>query len=367
MQYWKTHQKDLILDYLETVYQMKSKFTVWQVISGDRVKYDAEFIQVNKQLSKIQLISTPSDTDLFKDDKPFFCHFSKLNIIMKKEHYTRLGNTLEFSLPSDIQVGEKRKTKRYYYQYQDHKVITVESTSKNPKTNKADYTFTNVLIDISVSGAGMVVSKDVITHMELEGEFLITNLTDQRLPDPFKVKVAYKEPYKNKEIDLYKVGLVFADKLDSISYKSISSIIEIKQKKAQGLSPDLFCGLEFEEQVRKLNLIEAQNYVLANNMRDNIEVLDQLRYMTTTMKIDFMKTVNNDLLALALRMSSKELIYELFSELTITMQKEFIEKMQNDHAASGVCKAQEEIIKIIQQKEAKGEIVLDPTAFITYV
>ena len=98
-----------------------------------------------------------------------------------------------------------------------------------------------------------------------------------------------------------------------------------------------------------------------------MEYLDQLRYMTTQMKVEFLKTVNQDLLAVALRLSSKELIFELFSELTQTMQKEFLEKLQQERPASAICKAQDDIVKLVREKENKGEIVLDPKAFVTYV
>jgi flagellar motor switch protein FliG len=49
------------------------------------------------------------------------------------------------------------------------------------------------------------------------------------------------------------------------------------------------------------------------------------------------------------------------------MQDEFLDKLQTEKPASAVCKAQDEIIKLVREKERTGEIVLDPKAFITYV
>jgi flagellar motor switch protein FliG len=166
---------------------------------------------------------------------------------------------------------------------------------------------------------------------------------------------------------LFIVCLIFDDQLNNISYKSISSIIEIKQRKSQGLDPSKYCGVDNNDQTRLLNKIEAGNKALANNLKDNIEYLDQLRYMTTQMKVEFLKDVNHDLLAVALRLSSKELVYELFSELTKNMQEEFLDKLQNERPASAICKAQDEIVKLVRAKEKSGEIVLDPKAFVTYV
>jgi hypothetical protein len=367
MQYWKTHQKSLILENLEIVFEKQVKFTVWQQINDNRVTFDGEFSQISKQICKIKLSTKSINYDRFNPEKPFLCHIPGLDIILKKEKYSKVGPFLEFTVPSAIQVYEKRRNKRYYYQYQDHKNITFQSIAQDNHTSKPDITFSSVLIDISVAGAGVAVGKDIIDKVQIGDIFYLVNLTDQKLPEPFKIKIVYIEAYKSSENDLYKVGITFDDQLDSISYKSINSIIEIKQKKSQGLSGDLYCGLDFEEQINKINLIEGHNQVLASNIKDNVEYLDKLRYMTTNMKVDFLKSVNNDLLAVALRLSSKELIYELFSELTVTMQKEFLEKMQIEKPASGVCKAQDEILKTIRSKEANGEIVLDPTAFITYV
>jgi hypothetical protein len=367
MQYWKTHQKPLILSNLETALEKQVKFTVWQQINNNRVTFDGEFTQISKQLCKIKISLKSINYDRFNPDKPFLCHIPGLDIILKKDKYSKVGQFIEFSLPSDIQIYEKRRNKRYYYQYQDHKNITFQSVTLDNSTGRPDFTFSSVLIDISVAGAGMAVGKDMINRIQIGSIFHLTNLTDQKLPEPFKVKVVYIEDYKSTENGLYKVGIIFDDQLDSISYKSINSIIEIKQKKSQGLSSELYCGLDFEEQVNKVNMIDSHNQALASNIKDNIEYLDKLRYMTTNMKVDFLKSVNNDLLAVALRLSSKELIYDLFSELTETMQKEFLEKLQVEKPASGVCKAQDQILKVIRSKEANGEIVLDPTAFITYV
>ena len=187
------------------------------------------------------------------------------------------------------------------------------------------------------------------------------------MPTPFRVEVVYKESYKIFEKDLYKIGLSFDDSLDSISFRSIKNIVEKKQRRAEGLSKDMYCGLSHEEQQNTLNSIEFKNPVLANNLRVNIRYLDRLRYMTPYMKIDFLKMMNHDLLAIALRLSSKELIFELFSEVTKTIQNEFLEKLGEEKPASAICVTQDQIIKKIKELEANGTIVLDPESYTTYV
>tara|TARA_Y100000768_G_C23990995_1_gene692952 strand:+ start:845 stop:1948 length:1104 start_codon:yes stop_codon:yes gene_type:complete len=367
MQYWKTHQKDIIYQKLNLVLKKSPKLTVWQQFGSHRYTHSGKLHEVSEQICRLHIDTESQHYDKLDIDKPIFVHIPGIEIIFKKDKYNRHGHVIEFSIPGDIQVYERRKNQRFYYLYQDHKSITFHSEMRDVETDKPEFVFTSVLVDISIAGAGMVVGNEEVQKLKVGSEVFLVNLTDQTLPKPFRVKVKYIEPYKHNDLDLHKVGLIFDDQLDSISYKSISSIVEKKQRKTQGLNPEQYCGMDFEEQVRAINIIEMKNPVLANNLKDNIEYLDQLRYMTTKMKVEFLKNTNQDLLAVALRMSSKELVYDLFSEVTQTMQEEFLDKLKNEKPASAVCKAQDDLIKDIRQMVASGEIVLDPTAFVTYV
>ncbi|MAZ49591.1 MAG: hypothetical protein CME65_13605 [Halobacteriovoraceae bacterium] len=364
MEYWKTYQKDLIQTYLGLIYENETEFTLWQQIGQERRTYPVKIIEMTKTHTKLKILRLPNN-DLFDDKKSIFCHIPGLDIIFKKDSFTRIGQYVDFPHPSEVQIYEKRRTRRYYYLYQDHKNITYHSLEM--PNGEPLWMHSSVLVDISTSGAGMVVAKNSIKDLKTGQHLFLINLTDQKLPEPFKMEIIYIEEYNDKETGLYKVGLKFDDELDSISYQSISSIIKIKQAKSQGLNPELYCGLDFEQQTKILNNIEQKNRVLANNLRDNIEYLDKLRYMTVQMKVDFLKSIEHELLAVALRLSSKELIYELFSEVTERMQDEFLDKLQAERPASAVCKAQDDLLKVIREKESRGEIVLDPTAFITYV
>ena len=366
MLYWKTHKKDIILNHLTSIAKNKIEFTIWQQFGEKRHTYTGAFTILTKKSCKIK-IKEVNRINLFDSDVPFYVHITSVDIIFKKDNYNQHGTILEFSLPNDIQVHERRKTKRFTYKYQDHKNITYRSKEVNDETGQPLFTYSSVLVDISTQGAGMVIGREEGEKIKEGQILLLDNLTDQELPSPFHVRVKFIETYKSKEKHLYKVGIVFDDQLNAISYKSISSIIDIKQRKTEGLSKEKYCGIDDEDQINLINRIETSNIVLANNIKDNIEFLDQLRYMTTHMKVDFLKQVNQDLLAVALRLSSKELIYDLFSEVTETIQEEFLYKLENERPPSAVCKAQDEMIRFIRQKEKTGEIVLDPKAFVTYV
>jgi len=369
MKYWQTYQKPLIQRFLDHIAENKIDFTLWQQDGSHRRQYDAKLISNEKTRCKIKVSKNSIEESGHLDKaKPIFIHISSLDIIFKKDKYNIFMNDIDFPPPIDVQVYERRSQQRFYFKYQDHKNITFYSENLRLNSDEPEFVCPCVLIDISVSGAGIIITKDIKLKIAQDKYLFLQDITDQKLPSPFKVEVVYIEPYSNESgSNLYKLGIKFVEGLDSISYKSITSIIEKQQERTRGIDPNRFCGLTFEDQTKIINKIEITNKQLSDNMKNNIEQLDKLRYLTTQMKIEFLQAVEHDLLATALRLSSKELIYELLTELTDNMQDEFIEKLEIERPASSICKAQDKIVALIREKEASGEYVLDPTSFTTYV
>lgn len=374
MRYWKTHRKKLIKKYLNATMEHHCKMMMWQQFGNSRKQCQAELLSYDPLRCKIKISkeSLKQNSDIDKD-APTYYHISEIDVIFRKDQYTYFGDIIDFPPPGEIQIYEKRQKQRFYYKYQDHKNITFYSESNRPISQETDdiqpeYLYSCVLVDISIQGAGMVVPKKVLDKMSNDKYIYLQNITDQKLPTPFKTEIKYIEKYDTLDAsDAYKIGIYFVEELDSVSYKSITSIVEVKQKKTRGIDDNRFCGLDYEDQVATLNRIELTNKTLAANIKDNIDHLDKLRYMTTQMKIEFLQNVEQDLLANALRLSSKELIYDLLTELTPNMQDDFLEKLAVEKPASGICKAQDKIVAFIREKEGKGEYILDPKSFTTYV
>lgn len=368
MRYWKTFQKPLIHEFLKAAYDAKCKFIMWQQYGDARKVYEVDLRRLEK--NELSFLVSKKSIDKMGDvnrDRAIYFHIKELDIIFKKEQYKSFGANIITTHPNELQVYEKRRAQRFYYKYQDHKNITFESITKK-QDGAPEFTLSCVLVDISTAGAGMVINEKSKDRIYEELTIHLVNLTDQKLPAPFGVIVKYIERYaKVGDNNLYKVGLQFKEELDSVSYKSINSVIEKKAKRVQGLSKDRFCGLDFEEQHRVVSQIEQTNKALANNIKDANDYLDRLRYMTTQMKIEFLQSVSHQLLATALRLSSKELIYDLFIELTANVREEFLDKLEEEKPPSAINKAQDEVIRFLREKEATGEYILDPSAFDTYV
>lgn len=367
MNFWRTYQKSVIYNTLNIVKNEKIDLLIWQKHKKSQVPAQITGLKENELIISLNL-SPEQVNKLFSKNSTYYVHIKSLEILFKKDNFQIIANTFESTLPHEMQIYERRKSERFYYQYQDHKNLSFKNFKNETLSSASDYFQASVLVDISTSGAGIVINKNTKDKLKIGSLLYLTNLTDQKLPEPFEVKVMYIEDYKiHDDHELFKLGLSFTDELDSISYKSIKSIIEKKSEKQRGLSHDRFCGLSLEEQHKSFNHIESINPQLAINIKNAVDYLDRLRYLTTQMKIDLLKSTPIDLMASALRLSSKELIYELFKETTKNMQDDFLEKLEVIKPASAINKAQDQLCKIIREKERKGELVLSSNSFETYV
>lgn len=371
MQMWTCFDSEFIMNTLDEVLARNDTLTIWQTISGnDREKLEARLLKVEKNELTIEL--APGETTQFSASHPLYIHCSYQDIVFKCHRFNKDGRAISFKFPNEIKMKDKRKVLRLPYRYQDSKIIAFHTPHKtNP--NLPNVKMSSIMVDITTEGLSFVLPEREKKTLPVGTELFITRLTDQVLPNEHLAKVLYIVPYKSRtrggeqKTDLIRIGAKFLEPLNSISYKSITSLIAKKQTRVKGLDVNSFNGLTDDEQVRVLRKIAEQNTVLANNLRDKIDQLDRLRYLTTAMKQQFLMDVNKDLLAVALRLSSKELIYDLLIDVTDTMREEFLYKLDQPKSATAVNKAQIDICKVISQKEKAGELILDPTAFEQYV
>lgn len=372
MQMWTCFDIDYIRSHLDDILDQKGELTIWQSSGGkDREKLKAHLYQVDKTEITIEL--APGESTLFSATDPLYIHSSFNDTIFKRDHFKKNGRLISFKFPLEIRMKEKRRILRYPYRYQDSKVVAF-NTPHPTDPSQPNVKMSSILIDISIEGISFVLSDRELRTLPIGTDLYITRLTDQILPNAHLAKILYISPYRvNKKGQEYnssgmiKIGAKFLEPLESISYKSIISLVTKKQTRIKGLDVEGFNGLDYEDQERALRKIAEDNFILSNKIRDSIEQLDRLRYLTTSMKQQFLLDVNKDLLAAALRLSSKELIYDLLIDVSDRMREEFLYKLNEQKPASAVQKAQEEICKFILKKEKAGELILDPTAFEQYV
>ncbi len=362
MKMWSTHRKDLIKDKLLHVMNSGDSVTVWQNRGTEKIKFSAKFLEVTDSTTTIHLEDgyTNADYQLTKDN-PIFIHYAKEDYLFKKEAFKTDGLNVIMKTPVELMMRERRTVERFSFKYQDYKNVSLK-IGKDEDIESVSC----VLKDLSVNGLSFVIHEQEADKFLKGSTVYVTAISDQNLSTGILATICYSAKYSvssEKRSELVLMGLKFNDSLESVIFKSINTVISKKQLKQKGLDVSTFNGLSEEELEKVIRKISEDNLALANNIREQSENIDRLRYMTLDMKRSFLLEVNLDLLAASLRLASKELIYDLISEVTDTMREEFLFKLDQPKSPSAINKAQDEIVKFIRMKEKAGELVLDPTSF----
>ena len=353
MHRWMTHDSNIILDkLLDTIGQQD--VIVWQQIGDKRIVYHAKVNDVSREKCIVEL--DPNEVVVNEPDetKPFFLH-SKLNdSVFKKNNYEVDGFRLIFSLPSEVILPEKRKYPRFTFEFEDLKMVSFDY---NSSLNVSQ------LLNISYSGLELCMKAKEAKGIEEGKEVIFKHFVDFKLEENFLGLIKHISPSRSVEEDQVFIGVEFKTEIP----QDIKKFIEHKEKRSIGISVDHFCGLTKDEQLGKFKAIEKENKQLAINIQKNVKEIDRIRYLTEPMKLNFLESLDLDLIACALRLSSKELVFELLVDTTKHFQEDFLEKLSVAKPASAVCKAQDSIVKTLKQKESDGEYKMDPKVKTTYV
>ena len=346
---------------------MSETVTMWQNRGEEKIKFSGKLVEVSDSNTIIELDPSYKSAEFpLTKDETLFVHYAKGDALFKKETFKTDKFKLIFKTPVELMMKERRRLERFSFKYQDYKNVTFKTSGTEDKVR----TLSCILKDLSTEGLGLVLHESEILSLNVADSVYITAISDQKLDSGHLGEICYINPYQisnESDSSLYKIGIKFTASLESVTYKSINSLVEKKQTKLKGMDVSTFNGLSETDQEKILRKVSEENIALSSNIREQMEVIDRLRYLTTQQKQQFLLDVNLDLLAAALRMGSKELIYDLMSEVTDTMREEFLFKLDKPLAPSAINKAQDEVVKFMREKEAIGELVLDPTSFETYV
>jgi len=362
-----TYKRKEIKEILTEALGQDNGVTLWQFEGDERRIFTGKSLNVAEDNTTVNMLDVDKHDYILRPDEPLYIHGNYKKFVFKRDHFSLdTNNTLTVKTPSELKVEDFRSKDRFNFKYQDHKVFSFQVEISGEK-----HSHTAILVDLSIKGAGIIISVDDSLMLNENSVVDVSAITDQKLPENLKAVVKYMRPYElgesGEDMSLYRIGLQFEELIDSVNYKSVLSVVEKKQTRVKGLDVPTFCGLDELELDKILANLEATDNFTAGKIKDNLEYLDKLRYLTPVMKKDFLLEVNHSILAVGLRLSSKELIYELLEEVTDTIRDEILFHMKDARPISTVKKSQETIIEYIQKKEKAGEFVLDPETFVTYV
>ena len=370
---WSLFDRLKIIRFLSKINEGELGLTLWQHSTQQSFQITGKFAEVGEDNCKIEVDDSEMLSNLIKEEA-IYIHCEKVDVIFKREAFVWEKSILQFKTPSELMVKEKRRIERFRFRYQDFKNVSLEYT--DPITNETKKNSFG-LLDLSTAGLSFVGAGSELENFCDGQRVLISRITDQELEEFCEAYIVSigeflevdKDSSKQKMDghNLVRVGLEFQVAIESVSFKSVQSVVERSQKRTAGLEVEGFNGLKESEQMRLIRKLGEDDPKLAGILFEKCEDLDRLKYLTAEMKMVFWKEVNQDLLATALRLSGKELIYDLLSEVTESMREEFLEKLNIPKSPSAIEKAQTAICDFIHAKEKQGTFVLSAQSFVKYV
>ena len=366
---WSLFEGNKIREILKESLDKGSGLTLWQHSTQQMFQLEGKFIEVAEDLCSISLTKKWEEGSI-NHEEAIYIHITDQDIIFKRDKFKFDTGEISFKTPSELMVGERRRIQRFRFKYQDFK-----SVSFSYEGSDGEKVLNLGLIDLSIAGLSFVGTQDKMNWFAPGHDITINHITDQELPNPIKAKVTSLGEFYHKEglrertnnHTLIRVGVEFDEAIDEVTFQSVQSIVNRTQRRTKGLEVEGFNGLSESEQIRTIKKVGEENPVLANHLLENVENLDRLRFLTSEMKQTFWMQVNQKILATALRLSSKELIYDLLSDVTDNMREEFLVELNIPKAPSAIEKAQETICQFVSQKEKEGKFVLSATSFVKYV
>lgn len=366
---WSLFNFTEIMTLLKKMESDNLELTLWQHSTQNMFQLKGKFAEVKEDLCEV-ILTQKWEKEGINFNEALYIHCPQLDVIFKREKFQFDTGEISFKTPSELMLKEKRRIERFTFKYQDFKSVSVE-IGEGEEAVKKNYN----LLDLSTAGLSFGGPAEELIHLSEGEKIKITHISDQVIENDCEARVCFvKQFYENKTgkdrtnvKEVLRCGVEFKEAIESVSYKSVKSIVERTQKRTRGLEVDGFNGMSDTEQVRIIRKVGEENPVLARQLMDHCENLDRLRYLTSEMKQKFWLEVNQDLLATALRLSTKELIYDLLADVSERIREEFLYKLDIAKSPSAIEKAQSQIADFIHKKEREGVFVLSAQSFVKYV
>lgn len=121
----------------------------------------------------------------------------------------------------------------------------------------------------------------------------------------------------------------------------------------------MLAGLDKKNRENILEKISTVDPSMAEQLKNNMFLFEDLSQMSQQMLIDFLKKIDLKDLGLALRASSKELIQFFLSNVSSGIKREIMDQLNGPpQMVSKVEEAKEKIMIVAREMKERGEIVL---------
>ncbi len=121
----------------------------------------------------------------------------------------------------------------------------------------------------------------------------------------------------------------------------------------------MLSALSMVERERILTDIAKKDPHMAELLKKNLIVFEDLRFITVKMLVELLREINLNDLALALRLASQELRKHILENVSTSIREE-IQAVLNGklRPVSEVEESVEKVMQVVRQKVEKGELIL---------
>jgi len=332
---------DEISNLFELAKQNDATVNIWYFIDGKRKVHFGKLVEIEEGKTLIQIeLEDDNPVQITREIEVFF-RIDFQNMIFKKSHIVvdKKGQ-VNFQTPTSLRLIERRKRPRFIYLYNDHKEFVFGPDVKD--IDQKEQVYFSKLINISEEGAGIVMTETSFNKFfgdidlskadseSIAGKKIkIKSITDQKLPENFFAKTVYfvfydDESEGDREV---RIGVKFDETIPHLEYHSINETnrqkLEREKRQSQEIKAILselniqgYHGMTVGEQEALYKKLTKEEDKHVEELRTNIESLEQLEYLTKSMKIKLFQEMKVSSLAIALRLCRKFVIISLIKDIS---------------------------------------------------
>lgn len=205
-QYRFSKQRPEIIKVLSTKLNGESLMTVWQKQDdGSRSFLDKmPFHELFPDEGVFTLKVTKEESEHIDPKKEIYFLLEEKDFIFKTKLAIDQKEFITFQIPKEVRLKELRAHERTYFSLDDRKLVEVVFSVKN-----ADHeiSLTCPLVNISIGGACIVVSKETISNIDFSADILLKLTNDFQSAVIRNARVFVKKNLNHDE--LYAIGVEF--------------------------------------------------------------------------------------------------------------------------------------------------------------
>ena len=358
----KTDLKDQITLLIKELEEKCPNNILWQTVNGKRILINVELIYFDEKVGDIKMLLQGDYQDL-DIDQPVFLKSDYKSTVFKTQVVSLIENEIEIKVPEEICLLNQRSFPHISVIEQSLFAVFIFKGHKLPLKYRLQ------IIDISLGGLALLVSsKDmplfvtgaIVDFSSIAHSFKIENMTG---------KICYIREYIDSSgaDQMYITGINFAQNLPDIDsvIKVKKATEEEKELGLEELTSNLLLSQEkVQDIIHKMDLRDNQ---MAGKLRQNIEYLERLQYLTSTMRYELMLSISIETISYALKLSSQNVVGPFLKDVSVNLRADMRHFLSQKLMISQIMKNQDELIDFVLHKEGKGEFQLNKTSFNSIV